>query len=344
MIFPRDILIGHDTLSRIAQMCSDFNFRNVGMIITGCQTYRSAGKFVEECMIDSGFEISVHHTGNASMMNVEKAVDEAKERKSNFLLAVGGGNKIDVAKLAAKELKIPFVSIPTSAAHDGIASGMASIKSSTISESVEAATPIGIIADTNVISKAPYRFLASGCADVISNKSALADWKFAKSFKNVPFSTSAFALSELSANTIIENSKNIKPGVEESTWIALKSIIISGISMSVAGSSRPTSGSEHIFSHALDVMHPGTATHGEQCGVGCIMMTYLQGGDWISIRNALKNIGAPVNAQQLNLSTDDILDAFIETPKIRRDRITILGERGIDRKTARMVAETTMVI
>ncbi|MCQ2086192.1 MAG: iron-containing alcohol dehydrogenase, partial [archaeon] len=116
MIFPRDILVGHDILPRIAQMCSDFSFRNVGMIITGCQTYRSAGKFIEECMIDNGFEMSVHHTGNASITNVEKAVDEARERRSKFLLAVGGGSKIDITKLAAKELKIPFVSIPTSAA------------------------------------------------------------------------------------------------------------------------------------------------------------------------------------------------------------------------------------
>lgn len=55
--------------------------------------------------------------------------------------------------------------------------------------------------------------------------------------------------------------------------------------MCIAGSSRPTSGSEHMFSHALDVLHPGKALHGEQCGVGCIMMMNLHGGDWKAIRD-----------------------------------------------------------
>ena len=131
--------------------------------------------------------------------------------------------------------------------------------------------------------------------------------------------------------------------MEESVWIAMKPIIISGIAMAVAGSSRPTSGSEHMFSHALDILHPGSAMHGEQCGVGSIMMMFLHGGDWMSIRNALKNIGAPVNAEQLGLKPEDVIDALVEAPNIRKDRFTILGV-GIDRETAEVVAKTTMVI
>ena len=98
-----------------------------------------------------------------------------------------------------------------------------------------------------------------------------------------------------------------------------------------------------MFSHALDILHPGTAMHGEQCGVGSIMMMFLHGGDWMAIRNALKDIGAPVNAEQLGLKPDDIIDALVEAPNIRKDRFTILGV-GIDRKTAEVVARTTMVI
>lgn len=343
MIFPRDILVGHDTLSQVARMCEDFNFRKSGMIITGDSTYKSAGKAVEEYMKDGGFDISVHKTGTATLANVNASIDEIKERKAKFILAVGGGSKIDISKLVAKECKIPFISIPTSAAHDGIASGRASLKLDMGPKSIDAVSPMGIIADTSVISKAPFRYLASGCADVISNKTALMDWEFARRLRNEPFSSSAFALAELSANTIIENSKNIRAGLEESTWIAMKPIIISGIAMAVAGSSRPTSGSEHMFSHALDILHPGNAMHGEQCGVGTIMMMFLHGGDWMAIRNALKDIGAPVNAKQLGLSDEDIIDALVEAPNIRKDRFTILGV-GIDRETAEVVARTTMVI
>ena len=56
-------------------------------------------------------------------------------------------------------------------------------------------------------------------------------------------------------------------------------MISSGMAISIAGNSRPASGSEHKFSHALDMIAPKPALHGEQCGVGTIMMMYLHGGD-----------------------------------------------------------------
>ncbi len=344
MVFPRNVLVGHGTISQISGMCDDFGFRKTGMIVTGDKTYQAAGKITEEYMKDAGYEITVKMTGNATLANVDDVVKTGKETKSKFILAVGGGSKIDIAKMAAKQMKVPFISIPTSVAHDGIGSGRASLKLDIGPKSVDAEVPMGILADSEIIFKSPYRYLASGCADVISNITALKDWDFARRIKNEPFSTSAYALAEMSANTIIDNSKLIKPGVEESVWIAMRPIIISGVSMAVAGSSRPTSGAEHMFSHALDILHPGRAMHGEQCGVGSIMMMYLHGGDWMRIRNALKDIGAPTCAKDLGLKSEDIIDALVEARNIRKDRFTILGDTGLTRDVAEVVAKTTMVI
>ena len=344
MTFPRNVIVGHDTLPEIPNMCEQFGFAKDGMIITGDNTYKAAGRTVKEYMEDSGYDMHVQFTGNATLANVEDVVSAGKETKSKFILAVGGGSKIDIAKMVAKQMRIPFISVPTSVAHDGIASGRASLKSDMGPKSVDAVVPMGILADSAIIYKSPYRYLVSGCADVISNITALKDWDFARRIKNEPFSKTAYALSEMSANTIIDNSKLIKPGLEESVHIALNPIIISGVSMAVAGSSRPTSGAEHMFSHALDILHPGRAMHGEQCGVGSIMMMYLHGGDWMRIRNALKDIGAPTCAKERGLKDEDIIDALVEAPNIRKDRFTILGDNGLDREVAEVVAKTTMVI
>ena len=81
--------------------------------------------------------------------------------------------------------------------------------------------------------------------------------------------------------------------------------------MAVAGSSRPTSGSEHMFSHALDMIAPGRALHGEQCGVGCIMMMYLHGGNWMAIRDALIKLGAPTTARELGITKEELLEALV---------------------------------
>ena len=125
--------------------------------------------------------------------------------------------------------------------------------------------------------------------------------------------------------------------------MAIRPIIISGISMSVAGSSRPTSGSEHMFSHAMDRICPGRGLHGEQCGIGAIMMMYLHGGDWKRIRDALIKIGAPTSAKELGIPSEKIIEALVTAHKVR-SRFTILGQEGLTYEAAEHLATITKVI
>ncbi len=339
---PRDIIAGHGVIANVRDMCRDLHLSGSGTIITGGKTAEVAGKHVRDLM--EGYDMDLCSVGNATQENVDLVAERAREFDSTFILAVGGGSKIDLAKVVSNELHIPFISIPTSVAHDGIASNRASLKSAEGSRSIESASPLAVLVDTEIINKAPYKLLASGCADVISNITALEDWAFANRLKNEPFSRSAFSLSKHAANEIVENAKLIKPGVEESVWLAIKPIILSGIAMSIAGSSRPTSGAEHMFSHMLDLRCPGKALHGEQCGVGSILTMYLHGGDWQKIRDVLKEVGAPTTAEQLGIPKEDIIHSLAHAHEIRSDRFTILGENGITEEVAERVATTTGVI
>jgi len=113
--------------------------------------------------------------------------------------------------------------------------------------------------------------------------------------------------------------------------------------MSIAGSSRPASGSEHMFSHALDIVAEKPALHGEQCGVGTIMMMSLHGGDWKRIREVLKCIGAPVTAEELGVDRDEIIEALLMAHRIRPERYTILGS-GLTKGAAIKLAKKTGII
>ena len=339
---PRNIVAGHDVLGSVREMCEGIHTGRTGTIITGTRTMEAAAKDVLGYM--DGYDMDVVQVGDATVENARIAEARIREFGSSFVLAVGGGSKIDLAKMVSKDLNIPFISIPTSAAHDGIASNRASLKSDTGSRSIESASPMGVIADTGIIAKAPYRLLASGCADVISNLTALKDWDFARRLKNVSFSRTAYTISRYAAESIIDSCGLIRPNLEDSVWLAIKPIIMSGVSMCIAGSSRPTSGAEHMFSHMLDLKHPGKALHGEQCGVGSIMTMYLHGGDWEQIRDSLKTIGAPTTARELGLSAEDVIDAMTHAHEIRSDRFTILGDQGISEEVAETVARATGVI
>src|SRR5512137_47241 len=329
MSFPRQVLAGHNCVTQTASMCEDFELKGTALIVTGPTTGTIAAGTVRQFLEEKKYDVQQVQVGDATQQNLVKVEEVAKDVKASFLLGVGGGSKIDLAKLASANLRIPFISVPTSASHDGLASPRASIKDGGNSLSLSASVPLGVVADTALIVKAPYRLLASGCADVISNTTAVLDWKLAERLRTEDFSSSAANLAQYAAESIIENAAMIKPNLEESVWVAIRPIIISGISMAVAGSSRPTSGSEHMFSHILDKVAPGKALHGEQCGVGSIMMMYLHGGDWHRIKDALQMIGAPTTAKDLGVTREQLIEALVHAHEIRKDRYTILGDRGL---------------
>ena len=344
MVFPRQVLAGHNVLPRIPEMCRDFNLGGSCIIVTGKTTGPIAAKPVSDYLTEAGFEVHIIEVGPATRDNVDRVHSLIDEVEAKFLLGVGGGSKIDIAKLAATECYIPFISVPTSGAHDGIASPSASIIDHKVPHSIEAVMPIGVLADTEIISKSPFKLLASGCADVLSNFTAIRDWELAVRLKNEEFSTTAYTLSKMSATIIKQNAGVIKPMVEESAWIAIKPIISSGMSMSIAGSSRPTSGSEHMVSHSLTKIAPGKALHGQQCGVSCIMMMYLHGGPWEEIRDCLLQIKCPITAKELGFSREEIIKALTMAHTVRPERYTILGDNGLTEDAAERLASITGVI
>ena len=148
----------------------------------------------------------------------------------------------------------------------------------------------------------------------------------------------------MSAKMVMKNADIIRLGNEESVRKVVKGLISSGVAMSIAGSSRPASGAEHLFSHALDMIAPKPALHGEQCGVGTILMAYLHGLKWEHIRETLKRVGAPINAYELGIEPEYIIEALTVAHTIRPERYTILGKEGITREAAEKAARITGVI
>ncbi|MDI9393892.1 MAG: NAD(P)-dependent glycerol-1-phosphate dehydrogenase [Euryarchaeota archaeon] len=343
MQFPRDVLIGHGVLEEVGDVCRDLYLKGNALIVTGSTTLDVAGRRVCKLLEDAGRSADAILTSKATIEEVEKIMEKALEIDASFLLGVGSGRSIDLAKLASTKLELPFISVPTAASHDGISSSRASIMDNGKNTSIRAQAPIAVIADTAIISAAPFRFLAAGCGDIISNYTAVLDWELASRLRNEYFGEYAAALSRMAARVIIENADSIKAEHETSARLVLKALVSNGVAMSIAGISRPASGSEHMFSHALDRIAPKPALHGEQCGVGTIMMMYLHGGNWQEIRDALKKIGAPTTARELGIEDKYIVDALLKAHSIRPERYTILGN-GLTPSAAEKVARITKVI
>jgi glycerol-1-phosphate dehydrogenase [NAD(P)+] len=329
---PRKVIVGDGALEKVKDIAKGLSLSGKAMVLADKNTAEIAGNRVCSGL---GAELRILEAGMEE--EIENTSAHIKKNRIKYVAGVGGGTVIDITKVCAYNTNIPFLSIPTAASHDGITSPQASIKGKNpFSKKVHSA--LGIIADTEVIRKAPAKLTAAGCADAISNYSAVLDWKLAHEEKEEYYGDYAASLSMLCAQIVMYNAEKIEGDVA----ILVEALISSGVAMGIAGSSRPCSGSEHQFSHVLDAICPKPALHGEQCGVGTIMMTCLHGKDWEHIRDALRAVKAPVDAKGLGIEKEYIIKALTQAHTIR-DRYTIL-RGGLSEEKAIEVAEKTGVI
>ncbi|MGE5831351.1 MAG: NAD(P)-dependent glycerol-1-phosphate dehydrogenase [Methanomicrobiales archaeon] len=330
MQLPRDVLVGHGVLGQLPRVCEDLAVGKSALVLTGRHTLGVAGKKVI-AMLSRRYDTRTFLAEEISPAVIREAEKEA--RKAEILVAVGGGKIIDTAKVASFNTDRQFISVPTAASHDGIASASASVPTPEGNLSLQAHPPVAIVADTGIIASAPHRLLASGCADIISNESAVLDWELSHRLKGEPISEYASTLSRMTAEGMIRNADLVKPNSEETAWMVVKALVASGVAMSIAGSSRPASGGEHKFSHALDRIAPGKGLHGEKCGIGTLITLFLHGGDWRGAREALKKIGAPTSPAEIGIDDATAVEALLLASTIRPDRFTIL-DTGITRESA----------
>ncbi|VVB51436.1 Glycerol-1-phosphate dehydrogenase [NAD(P)+] [uncultured archaeon] len=332
---PSRVLVGEDAIKQASEFVSSLRLEalpGTPLLVSDATAYKIAGEEVAKKLGAANFLVS-----EATEKEVQRLLDRLQGDGVSYLVAVGGGTVIDVAKVASFRKRMPFVSIPTAASHDGIASPRASLKGEK-PMSVEAHEPIGILADLTIIAKAPKKLLAAGCADAISNYTAVRDWRIAHREKKEYYGDYAAALADMSARIIMESG----PRVYDNISILVEALISSGIAIGIAGSTRPCSGSEHLFSHMLDIICEKHALHGEQVGVGAIMMAYLQRSDWEAVRSALNSVGAPTTAAELDIPPDKIIEALTSAHKVR-DRYTVL-RGGLSHHRAVALAKKTGVI
>lgn len=342
---PRRIVIGYRVLDHIAKHIVELGLGENIVLVSGPSMTKSYAKRVIDVLVDKGFNVSHVIVDNASIDEAMRILEEFKDDNVEIVIGVGGGKAIDIAKYVAYNLNAKLISIPTAPSHDGIASPFASIKGLDKPTSIKTIMPSLVVADIEIISKAPRRLIIAGCGDLIGKFTSVLDWRLAYKLRGEYYGEYAASLALLSAKHVVKYSEwfSFKTIPSEAVRALVEALISSGIAMGIAGSTRPASGSEHLFAHALDVVANYPALHGEEVGVGTIMMMYLHGKNWRKIKRVLKRIGAPTTAKELGVKDDDIIKALTLAHKIR-PRYTILGEKGLTVEAAENLARITGVI
>ena len=258
----------------------------------------------------------------------------AAERDADAIVAVGGGRCLDIAKLAAARSGLVNIAVPTQLSHDGICSPVAVVPNEEgKSESLGAIAPRMVFLSIPTLLGAPPETIAAGLGDLLANPLALRDWALAAERGLESVDQRAWDMS-VESFELIESHLDIAPpeSLRDPGFVRrlADALILSGMAMIVAGTSRPASGGEHEISHAVDQLFGGRAMHGAQVAFGCIVSVALYGEDTDAFRKLLRVLGLPNEPGDLDLSPDDLIRVVLAAPETRPGRFTILEDANLD--------------
>ncbi len=267
--------------------------------------------------------------------SVEAGADLAVRLRQGFydaLVGIGGGRTLDVAKYAASLSGLPMVAVATSLAHDGIASPVASLEDAHAGRksSFGVQMPIAVMVDLDYVRRSEPAMRRSGIGDTISNLSAIADWRLAERERGEAVDGVAVTFARTAATSLVHREDGID---DDAFLIALaEGLVLSGLAMATAGSSRPCSGGDHEILHAIDHLFPGTAQHGELAGAASLFTAFLHGDEGLArgLDACLRRHSLPRTPAELGLTDDQFVQAVLRAPSTRPDRFTILEHLALD--------------
>jgi glycerol-1-phosphate dehydrogenase [NAD(P)+] len=265
--------------------------------------------------------------------SLEAAIALARRLREGFydaVVGIGGGRTLDVAKYAASLSGLPMVSVATNLAHDGIASPVASLEEDGRKGSYGVQMPIAVVVDLDYVRRSEPAMRRSGIGDVVSNLSAIADWRLAERGRGEEVDGVAVTFAHTAATSVLHRPDGID---DDAFLVALaEALVLSGLAMATAGSSRPCSGGDHEILHAIDHLFPGTARLGELAGAATLFTAHLRGDAAMAaaVDGCLTRHGLPRTPADLGLSEDQFVQAVLQAPATRPDRYTVLEHLALD--------------
>lgn len=269
-----------------------------------------------------------------SKTDYDTAVQLAKHIAMNdirLVIGFGGGTVLDLAKFAAFVSKTRLISLPTTLSNDSLASPVAVLGTQgNARKSFRCTIPDAIIVDINVVKSAPDRQLLAGIGDTISKYTALYDWKLAGQKTGEAVDDFACMISHVACDSIMHSEAE---ELKSSDFIQrlTNALVMGGLAMEIAGCSRPSSGSEHLFCHALEENHADetVVAHGIATAMGSYPACIFQERDTEPIEKIIKHYGIPVRPSLNGVSEDIFVSAWQNASASRPDRYTILNETDL---------------
>ena len=322
---PALLKIGPGALGELGTYLKDLRLEKV-VILFGNGLIEMFGMDVMKSLAEMGIDVLEYQELDTVRLENLTSLAFSMPAKTQAVIGIGGGKVIDAAKYCGFLRNLAFISIPTSASSDGFSSASASLLVEGRRKSVPARLAYGIVVDTQIIKSAPKKFIYSGIGDMVSKITALYDWKFEEEHGYGKVNDFATMIAKKAVNSFVRTPFE---SIEEDLFIKelLDSLAMSGIANEIAGSSAPTSGSEHLISHALDKMLEQPQLHGIQVGIATYLMSVVQDHRYKRVNTIFTQTGFWDFVKTLEMRHVDFEQAIDLAPSIKPFRYTYLHEQ-----------------
>lgn len=278
-----DITIGAGAIWEIPETVRRLGLGKRAVLTADTRTFEAAGNAVldelSKAAITTGLFVVEGECPEADIPRAETVLSAAEG--SDFLVACGSGTINDLVKYASSRLDIPYVCVPTAPSMNGYTSSLVAILAEGLKTTVDGKTPAAIVADTNVLANCPHRMVLAGLGDLLSKNVSGADWWLSHHLRGDYFCELPLKMVGETVPWAQQAARHLHAGDEEQIEQLIEHLFVSGLSMTVAGMSRPSSGGEHLISHVWDMRNLSAGRdlelHGIQVAVATVMMARLYG-------------------------------------------------------------------
>lgn len=280
----RAIVIGDGALTQAANLFRQCFGERPALLVADQNSYTAAGKTLESLLREHG-GLSLETT----FVFPDAALHADREHADMLVshiapcdavpIAVGSGTVNDLAKLAAYECQRPYMAVATAASMDGYTAFGASVKVKQSKQTLYCPAPTAVLVDMDVIVAAQPEMGAFGYADLIAKLPSGSDWLLADHIGIEPIDADVWSLVQEHLHEWLADPTGIAQRNRQALALLMEGLLMSGLGMQKAKSSRAASGAEHLFSHLWDnqdhTFHGKTISHGAKVGIGAISISAL---------------------------------------------------------------------
>ncbi len=276
-----DISLGGGALDGLPDVVGRLGLGKNTLLVADTRTYDAAGKRAQQVLSAAGIDVELLVIeGEHPHVDEETAAPILPRAEGkDFLTAVGAGTINDLTKHAGTALGIRYVCVGTAPSMNGYTSIIIAITRHGVKTTTTGTPPVAVVADTDILAACPREMILAGLGDLLSKNVSGADWWLTKHIDGEYFCELPLNM----VSDVIPWAERAAPAIASAEPRAVEELteylLVSGLSMTVAGISRPSSGGEHLISHLWDMqnMQSGKelALHGTQVGVGTVLAAKL---------------------------------------------------------------------